>query len=129
MRKRKRKCLHAQTLNPEKKEETSQLDYFIEQMRRDDEVHSHNDVRMWATWDHSPILCEDTGRRADEQICERKEKKWTGWKPKTDEQTMIFRRKVMEKNDATQEDLATIQKNIENTAGKVAHHTKAEREK
>ena len=59
----------------------------------------------------------------------KRKKKWTGWKPKTDEQTMEFQNKVIEKNDDTEYDLATIQRNIENAAGEVAHHTKAEKQK
>ena len=41
---------------------------------------------------------------------------------------MEFRNKVMKKNEDTEEELATVQRNIETAAGKVAHHTKAERE-
>ena len=48
---------------------------------------------------------------------------------KNDEQNIDFRRKVMEKDDDRfAEDLATVQKNPEIAASKVAHHTKAERE-
>ena len=55
-------------------------------------------------------------------------KKWTGWKPKTDEQKHEFRKNVMEKyDDKVDEDLATMQKSVEIAACKVAHNTKAER--
>ena len=47
-------------------------------------------------------------------------KKWTGWRPKTDEQTQEFRKNVMEKNFDTEDDIATTQKNIETVAGEVA---------
>ena len=40
---------------------------------------------------------------------------------------MEFRKKVMEENDDTEDDLAAVQRNIETAAGKVAHHTKAVR--
>ena len=42
---------------------------------------------------------------------------------------MELRKRVMEKNDDTEDDLATVWRNIEIAAGEVAHHTKAEREK
>ena len=59
----------------------------------------------------------------------KRKKKWTGWKPKIDEQTIEFRRDVMEKNDdKSDEDLVTFQKAIQIAAGEVAHHTKEERE-
>ena len=38
-------------------------------------------------------------------------------------------KKVMEKNEGTEDDLVTIQKDIETAAGMVAHHSKSEREK
>ena len=50
-------------------------------------------------------------------------KKWTGWKPKTEERSLTFK-KMMEKNDGTEDCLANIQKNTENAARKVAHHAK-----
>ena len=99
-------------------------------MRRNDEVYIHNDVRAWATWDHCSIYARIQEEEQAKNIAKGKRKKtWTGWKPKTDEQTLEFRKKVMEKNDDTEDELATIQRNIETAAGKVAHHTKAEREK
>ena len=71
-------------LSPEKEEETSQLDYIIGPRRRDDEVHSCNDVRMWAMWDH----CSICARIQDEEQTKHfpkgeRNKKWTGWKPRT----------------------------------------------
>ena len=57
----------------------------------------------------------------------RKKKKWTGWKSK-EEQSVEFNKKVMEKNEGTEDDLDTIQRNIETAAGMVAPHTKSERE-
>ena len=87
------------------------------------------DVRTWATWDHYPICAR---RRDEEQLKNfpngKRKKKWTEWKPKTDEQTIEFRKKVTEKKDDTEDDLATVQRNIDTAAGEVAHHTRAERE-
>ena len=60
----------------------------------------------------------------------KRKKKWTGRKPKTDEQKIEFKKKVMEDGeDRNDEDLVKIQTTIETAAGKVAHHTKDEREK
>ena len=70
----------------------------------------------------------DAAGWAFQQLNNGEKKKWTGWKPKTEEQTVEFK-KVMEKNEGTEDDLDTIQRNIETAAGKVAHHTKSEREK
>ena len=59
----------------------------------------------------------------------KRKKKWTGLRTKTDEQKLDFKKKVVEGGeDKTQENLAVIQKTHEAAAGKVAHHTKAERE-
>ena len=108
VRRSKRTCFHAQTL--ERRKETSQLDYIIGPMRRNDEEYIHNDERTWTTWDHyseEVDWMETEDRRANNGIQE----------------------KVIEKNYDTEDDLATIQRNIEIAAGKVAHHTKAEGEK
>ena len=73
-------------------------------------------------------------RRQEEEQIERfpkgnRKKKWTGWKPKTDEQRIEFRKKVMVYgDDKIDEDLTTIQKAVETAAGKVAHLSKADRE-
>ena len=37
------------------KKETAQQDYIIGPARRDDEMHIHNEERMWATWNHCSI--------------------------------------------------------------------------
>ena len=50
-------------------------------------------------------------------------KKWTGWRPRTDEQKIEFKKKVVENGeDRIDQNWATIQKCIEIAAGKVAHH-------
>ena len=68
--------------------------------RKDDEVHICNDVRKWATWDHYPWMpgyrMKDTQKVFPKG---KRQKKWTGWKPKTDEQKIENRKKVMEKDD------------------------------
>ena len=106
------------------------MDYIIGPRRRNDEENIRNDVRTWATWDHYPIY----DRIQDEEQTKNfpkgmRMKKWTGWKPKADEQTIEFKRKVMEKNDdKSDEDLVTTQRTLVISAGEVAHHTKAEGE-
>ena len=125
---RTRRGLYEETfeLSPDKKEETSQLDYIIGPMRRNDED-IHNDGRLWATWDHYPVYAriQEAGRS---KILQKGKKKWIGWTPKAEMQAVEFRKKVMEKYDDTEDDLAAIQRTIENAAGKVARYTKAERE-
>ena len=76
----------------------------------------HNDERTWATWDHYSFFARIQEERQTYDFTKGEKKKWTEWKPKTDEQTMEFRIKVMEKNGSTQHDLATIQRNIETAA-------------
>ena len=49
------------------------------------------------------------------KVFQKRNKKWTGWKPITEEQTLKFK-KVTEKNDSMEECLATFLKNIENAA-------------
>ena len=57
-------------------------------------------------------------------------KKWTGWRPKTDEQKIEFQKEVMESRDEKlEENLGTIRKTLRDAAGKVAHSTKNERAK
>ena len=70
---------------------------------------------------HNCTLCANLLHRPTDVRKEREKKKWAGWKPKTDEQTMEFRKKVMD----TEDDLATFQRNIKTAAREVAHHTKA----
>ena len=57
-------------------------------------------------------VCQDTGRRTNKKLSESKEqKKWTGWKPKNDEQKKRIQ-EVMEKDDDKfDEDLATFSEN------------------
>ena len=70
------------------------------QIRRKDEVYIHNDVRTWAMWDHYPICARIQDEEQTKNSAKgKRKKKWTGWKPKTDEQTIEFRKRVMEKYD------------------------------
>ena len=81
-------------LSPEKKEETSQLDYIFGPMRRDDEIYILNDERTWTTWNHYAIHARiQEEEQTNNFTMEKRQKKWTGWKPKTDEQTMEFSEK------------------------------------
>ena len=100
-------------------------------MRRDDEVYMCNDVGTWETWDHYSIFARiQEEEQTDSFRKGKRKKKWTGWKPKTDEQQIEFRKKVMEDgDDKIDEDLATIQKTLETAAGKVAHITLKPKEK
>ena len=57
----------------------------------------------------------------------KRKKKWTGWKPKTDEHTIEFSKRVVEKyDDKSDEDWVTFQKTIEIAAGEVAHQQRNE---
>ena len=105
------------------------MDYIIGPRRRDDDAYIHNDVKLWDAWDHYPIYARIQEGKSTEHLAERKRtKKWTGWRPRTDEEQIEFKKNVMENGeDRTDEHLAAIQKNIEIAAGKVAHHTEAER--
>ena len=71
-----------------------------------------------------------TPMRGHKILERRRTKKWIGWRPRTDEQHIEFKKKVMENGeDGIDEDFTTIQKTIEIAAGAVTHHTKAEKEK
>ena len=82
--------------SPDEKEEISQLDYIIGPMRRNDEIYNHNEGRLWATWDHYHIFAR-TQEEAHTSIFQRRNKKWTGWKPITEEQSLKFKKEVMKK--------------------------------
>ena len=59
----------------------------------------------------------------------RKFQKWTGWRPRTDEQKIEFEKKVTEEGeDKNDDDLVTIWKTIEIATSKVAHRTEDEKE-
>ena len=82
-----------------------------------------------ATWDHYPIFA-----RIEEQDVKffqkkKRNQKWTGWKPISDERLVLLRREVMKKGEGEEEVLSTIQKNIENAALKMKHRTNAQKEK
>ena len=87
-------------LSPDRKEETSQLDNIIGPMRRNDEIYIRNDVRTWASWDHYTMKTRIQNEAQSKSFSNgNRKKKWTGWKPRTDEQTVEFRKMVMEKNE------------------------------
>ena len=67
----------------------SQLDYI--HVGRDDEVYINNEERR-GQHGTSPFY-KDTGGRANNNFTKGEEKKWTGWKPKSDEQTMEFKKR------------------------------------
>ena len=50
--------------SPGMKQETAQQDYIIGPARRDDEMHIHNEERIWATWNHCYIFArtQEEGR-------------------------------------------------------------------
>ena len=83
----------AEALVKDRKEQLSQLDYIIWPMGRNDEVYIHNARKLWATWDHYPIFA-----RIEEEpqvnVFQKRNKKWAGWKPTTEEQLLLFKREV-----------------------------------
>ena len=62
-------------------------------------------------------------------IFQRRIKKWTGWKPTTEDQLVHFTKEVMKNVGNKEEHLSTVEKNIENAAKKIRLRTKAQREK
>ena len=55
---------------------------------------STNDEMTWATWDHYSISARIKEEERTKELAKgKRKKKWTGWKPKTDEQTLEFRKK------------------------------------
>ena len=56
-------------------------------------------------------------------------KKWTGWKPTTEDQSAHFKKEVKKNVGNKEEDLSTAQKNMENAAKKIRNRMKAQREK
>ena len=76
-------------LGKDRKGELSQLDYIIGPIRRNDDVYIHNAGILWATWDHYlifPRIHEEPHVKA----FHKRNKKWTGWKPTTEEQLMFL---------------------------------------
>ena len=116
-------------LSQDKKEEISQLNYIIGPMRRNDEIYIHNAGRLWATWDHYPIVA-----RIQEEphvtVFHKKEQKVDGLEADNRRSINAFSKKEVMKNVGNKEEnLSTVQKNIENAAKKIRHRTKAQREK
>ena len=77
-RARENACTHRHLI-PEKNEETSQLDYIIGPMTRNDEVYIHNDVRTLATWDHYTNYARIQNEEQTKNTCEGKEKEEVDW--------------------------------------------------
>ena len=90
-RKREETFTH-RPLSPDEQEEISQLDYIIGPMRREDEVYNHSEGRLWATWDHCPIVAR-IQEEAHTKKSQKGNRKWTGWKPITEEQSLKFKKK------------------------------------
>ena len=61
-------------------------------------------------------------------VFQKRNKKWTGWKPTTEEQLLLFKREVMKNERDTEEDLSTAQKNLENAEKKILHRMNAQKE-
>ena len=111
-------------LSPEKKHKfAAGLHYIIGPMRRNDEIYIHNARRKWATWDHHPIFAW-TQEEPHIKVFQKSDKKWTGWRPTTEDQLMHFKKKVMKKGGDKEENLST-----ENALKKVQHRTNAQKEK
>ena len=115
--------------SPGMKQETAQQDYIIGLARRDDEMHIHNEERIWATWNHYSISAriQEEGRTNNFKKGMKKKSGLDG-KLKTEGETVAFKKRV-EKNEGTEDDLDIIRRNMATAAGKVVRHTKAEREK
>ena len=91
-----------------------------------------NDVRTWATWNHYPINVRIQEKEEMESGSKERDRRsgQDGNQRQMNKKKIELRKKVMESGeDKIEEDLADIQKTIEDAAGKVAHHTEAEREK
>ena len=75
------------------------------------------------------LFLREYKKRHTQKSSPKRNKKWTAWKPMTEEQSVKFKTEVMINNDGVEDDLATLQKNTENAARKVVHPTRAQREK
>ena len=49
-------------------------------------------------------------------VFRKRNKKWTGWKPTTEEQLLLFKREVVKNERETEEYLSSAQKNLEKAA-------------
>ena len=78
-------------LGKDRREELSQLDYILGPMRRNDEIYIHNARRLWATWDHYHNFREYKKKHTQKSSPTRN-KKWTRWKPITEEQSVKFKK-------------------------------------
>ena len=111
-------------LSSGKQEETSQLDYTIGPVRRDDALSIHNEEETWTTWDHNfsariysrinILFFQKEKKEVDCMVI----KKRREWKKKNDGQEHRY-----------ENDLDTFQGRIMIAAGKVAHHSYRKRKK
>ena len=105
------------------KERTAELDYIVGPRRKSDKTYIYNDVKIWDSWDHHPIRAVIQEHEEMIYISEKKRtKKWTGWRPKNDEERIEVQKAVMEKGDEPPEcNLISTQQEIEKAQSKVAH--------
>ena len=95
-------------VSPDKKEEISQLDHIIRPKRRNDEIYIHNERRLWATWHHYLHFRENRRRTTCQCLFQKRYKKWTGWKPTTEEQLIRFKKGSHEKTRETQKKISRL---------------------
>ena len=96
-------------LGEKRQELKAPLDYIIGPRWKSDDPCIHNDVKIWNSWDLYAMIQED--EIAKYVPARKRKKKWTGWRPKTDEQTIEFQKELMRNRDEKlEENLGTIQK-------------------
>ena len=81
--------------------------------------------QLWTT----TLSSREYKKKNTSKSFKKRNKKWTGWKPTTEDQSMHFKKEVTKNAGNKEENLSTVQKNIENAARKIRHRTKAQREK
>ena len=83
-------------LGERRQEWKAQLDYIIGRKGKSHEAYIYNDVKIWDGWDHYPTYATiQEDEIAKNFPARRRRKKWTGWRPKTDERTIEFQKEVM----------------------------------
>ena len=113
----------------------SQLDYILGPRKASIQAYIHKDVKSWSTWDHYPVYAviqEDDEQNFFPRKRERKREK----DMQVGDQGMTRRRQSSKKlrcakkdGDEKEGELDTIQRSIEEAAKKIAHTTRAERQK
>ena len=74
-------------------------------------AHIDNDVEIWDSWDHYPTCAVIQEDEIATCFPARKRKKWTGRRPKNNEQKIAFQRDLMRnRGEKLDEKLVTIQK-------------------